>query len=44
LAQWADDVFAFCNVLGIEHPIVYGASFGGMVAMPTPRVTQIHPR
>lgn len=33
LAQWADDVRAFCDTLGIERPIVYGASFGGMVAM-----------
>ncbi len=33
LAQWGDDVHAFCQVLGIESPIVYGASFGGMVAM-----------
>ena len=30
---WADDVRAFCDVLGIEHPIVLGWSFGGMVAM-----------
>jgi proline iminopeptidase len=33
LDQWADDVHAFCLALGIERPIVYGASFGGMVAM-----------
>jgi pimeloyl-ACP methyl ester carboxylesterase len=33
LAQWGDDVKAFCDVLGIENPIVYGASFGGMVAL-----------
>ena len=33
LAQWADDVHAFCNALDIRRPIVYGASFGGMVAM-----------
>ena len=33
LAQWADDVHRFCTALGIERPIVYGASFGGMVAM-----------
>lgn len=32
LAQWADDVHAFCEALGIEHPYVYGVSFGGMVA------------
>jgi proline iminopeptidase len=33
LAQWGDDVRAFCDALGIEHPIVLGASFGGMVAL-----------
>lgn len=33
LPQWGDDVRAFCDALGIEHPIVIGLSFGGMVAM-----------
>ncbi len=33
LAQWADDVKAFCDALDIVKPVVYGASFGGMVAM-----------
>jgi proline iminopeptidase len=33
LAQWGDDVRAFCDALGIINPIVLGASFGGMVAM-----------
>src|SRR5215470_6970102 len=33
LAQWGDDVKGFCDALGIEKPIVYGASFGGMVAL-----------
>jgi len=33
LAQWADDVKAFCDALDIVRPVVYGASFGGMVAM-----------
>jgi proline iminopeptidase len=33
LAQWADDVRALCEALGIEKPIVMGQSFGGMVAM-----------
>src|SRR5882672_5783066 len=33
LAQWGDDVRAFCDALGIEKPIVYGASFGGTVAL-----------
>jgi pimeloyl-ACP methyl ester carboxylesterase len=33
LAQWADDVRGFCEALGIARPIVYGASFGGTVAL-----------
>jgi pimeloyl-ACP methyl ester carboxylesterase len=33
LAQWGDDISAFCDSLGIVDPIVLGASFGGMVAM-----------
>lgn len=33
LDQWADDIAAFCERLGIETPIVFGQSFGGMVAM-----------
>ena len=33
LAQWGDDVRTFCETLGIERPIVFGASFGGMVAL-----------
>ena len=33
LAQWGDDVQAFCQTLGIVDPIVLGASFGGMVAL-----------
>jgi proline iminopeptidase len=32
LAQWGDDVKAFCDVLGIDKPIVFGQSFGGFVA------------
>jgi proline iminopeptidase len=32
LAQWGDDVKAFCDALGITKPIVYGGSFGGFVA------------
>ena len=32
LAQWGDDIAAFCAVLGITRPIVLGQSFGGMVA------------
>ena len=33
LPQWGDDIRGFCDVLGIEKPVVYGLSFGGMVAM-----------
>ncbi len=33
LAQWGDDIHAFCQTLGIDKPIVYGLSFGGMVTM-----------
>jgi pimeloyl-ACP methyl ester carboxylesterase len=33
LDQWGDDIRAFCDVLGLDRPIVYGLSFGGMVAM-----------
>jgi pimeloyl-ACP methyl ester carboxylesterase len=33
LAQWGDDVRAFCEAVGIVDPIVLGASFGGMVAL-----------
>jgi len=32
LEQWGDDVRGFCDALGIEKPIVFGQSFGGMVA------------
>jgi len=33
LAQWADDVHTFCEVVGIARPIILGVSFGGTVAM-----------
>jgi proline-specific peptidase len=33
LAQWSDDVRAFCEALGIVRPIVLGMSFGGTVAL-----------
>ncbi|MEV0308198.1 alpha/beta fold hydrolase [Nonomuraea fuscirosea] len=33
LDQWADDVRALCDALGIVKPIVLGWSFGGAVAM-----------
>lgn len=32
LARWGDDVKGLCDALGVERPIVYGASFGGFVA------------
>lgn len=32
LDTWADDVVRFCEATGIDHPIVVGTSFGGMVA------------
>lgn len=33
LDQWADDLRGLCDALGIERPIIFGQSFGGMVAM-----------
>jgi len=33
LAQWADDVDAFCTVLSISNPTIIGVSAGGFVAM-----------
>ena len=33
LDQWADDIAGFCNTLGIDAPVLFGQSFGGMVAM-----------
>lgn len=32
LDQWGDDVWALCDMLGIEKPVVLGTSFGGFVA------------
>lgn len=32
LAQWAEDLKALCDHLGIDRPIVVGTSFGGFVA------------
>jgi pimeloyl-ACP methyl ester carboxylesterase len=43
LAQWGDDVRAFCDVLGITKPIVLGASFGGMVALAYATQHPAHP-
>lgn len=33
LDRWADDIADFCTALEIERPVVFGQSFGGMVAM-----------
>jgi len=33
LDWWADDLRELCNALGIERPIVVGASMGGVVAL-----------
>lgn len=33
LDQWADDIAEFCTSLSITRPLVFGQSFGGMVAM-----------
>jgi len=44
LAQWGDDIRAFCDALGIEKPIVLGQSFGGMVAQAYATRHPSHPR
>jgi proline iminopeptidase len=33
LDVWADDLRDLCDVLGIDRPIIFGASFGGFVAL-----------
>jgi len=33
LERWGDDVRAFCDALEVTEPIVFGNSFGGMVAL-----------
>lgn len=33
LDQWADDLVALCDVLGIELPVVFGVSFGGNITL-----------
>jgi pimeloyl-ACP methyl ester carboxylesterase len=33
LSTWITDVASFCQVLGIEQPILFGHSFGGFVAL-----------
>jgi proline iminopeptidase len=44
LAQWGDDIAAFCDALGIVRPIVVGQSFGGMVAQAYATRHPDHPR
>jgi pimeloyl-ACP methyl ester carboxylesterase len=44
IAQWAEDIHAFCLALGIERPLVYGASFGGTLAMAYAARYPSHPR
>jgi pimeloyl-ACP methyl ester carboxylesterase len=41
LDHWADDIVGLCDALGIVKPIVFGQSFGGMVAQ---RYIARHPR
>jgi proline iminopeptidase len=43
LDQWADDLRALCDVLGIARPIVFGTSFGGFVALNYARRHPDHP-
>jgi proline iminopeptidase len=33
LDQWADDLVAVCDALGIERPVVFGVSFGGIITL-----------
>jgi proline iminopeptidase len=33
LAQWGDDIATLIETLGLARPVVFGLSFGGMVAM-----------
>lgn len=33
LDRWGDDIRDFCDELGIDKPLVFGNSFGGLVAM-----------
>ncbi len=44
LDVWADDVVRLCDALGVEHPVVLGNSFGGMVAMAYATRHPQHPR
>jgi pimeloyl-ACP methyl ester carboxylesterase len=33
LNQWADDLVALCDALGIDRPVVFGVSFGGNITL-----------
>ena len=44
LARWADDLRGFCDVLGVEKPIVFGGSLGGAVALTYAARHPSHPR
>src|SRR5437764_930857 len=33
LDTWVEDMHGFCEALGIERPIIFGQSFGGIVAV-----------
>jgi pimeloyl-ACP methyl ester carboxylesterase len=43
LAQWSEDIKAFCEQLGIQRPIVLGQSFGGFVVMAYATKYPTHP-
>ena len=44
LAQWGDDVRAFCDEVGLARPVVLGVSFGGIVAQSYATRHPRHPR
>ena len=33
LNQWADDLVALCDALGIDGPVIFGVSFGGNITL-----------
>jgi pimeloyl-ACP methyl ester carboxylesterase len=43
LRTWAADLRGLCEVLGLEHPIVLGSSFGGFVALAYAGLFPDHP-
>ncbi len=44
LDTWADDVRRLCDAIGVPHPIVFGGSFGGFVALNYAQRHPDHPR